>query len=370
MSAPSSDVEEEVTINHEKGMKDKSTENLEETLVSETSEVSDTDVSLNSIKGMDPEALKIFLAHKERMQQEKIRAELEKEERLQRYKLEANKQQYDYQLQLEKLKVSEETNQGHSPVEEMRYKGPKVPKLNEGDDIDAYLHTFEKLAEAYNWKQETWATRLAALLSGKALEAFARMERDDSQDYQKLKKAILRRYELTSEAYRKKFRSSRRHHDETFAEWSVRLSRYADQWWEAEDIAPTAIKSTEVKSVKDLLIREQLLESSPEDLRTWLKERKPKSVKEMVTLADQFITSRSKGSDQKSKPIVEMSSQRGFPNGKGGNPLKETRKCYNCDKRGHIASECRLEKRKPKKVGFINNRVLDPELGPYALKVK
>ena len=41
-------------------MKDKSTENLEETLVSETNEVSDTDVSLNSIKGIDSEALKSF----------------------------------------------------------------------------------------------------------------------------------------------------------------------------------------------------------------------------------------------------------------------------------------------------------------------
>ena len=34
------------------------------------------------------------------------------------------------------------------------------------------------------------------------------------------------------------------------------------------------------------------MESSPEELKTWLKERKPKSVDEMVTLADQYLTSR------------------------------------------------------------------------------
>jgi hypothetical protein len=43
--------------------------------------------------------------------------------------------------------------------------------------------------------------RLAALLAGKALEAYARMDRDESKEYIKVKKAILKRYELTSEAF-------------------------------------------------------------------------------------------------------------------------------------------------------------------------
>jgi hypothetical protein len=36
------------------------------------------------------------------------------------------------------------------------------------------------------------------------------MDRDESKEYIKVKKAILKRYELTSEAYRRKFRNSRR----------------------------------------------------------------------------------------------------------------------------------------------------------------
>ena len=96
--------------------------------------------------------------------------------------------------------------------------------------------------------------------------------------YIKVKKAILKRYELTSEAYRRKFRNSRRAADETLAEWSVRLTRYVDQWMEAEDIDPFTQKGDEANKIKDLFIREQLLENSPSDIRTWLKERKPKSV--------------------------------------------------------------------------------------------
>jgi hypothetical protein len=39
--------------------------------------------------------------------------------------------------------------------------------------------------------------RLAALLAGKALEAYARMDHDESKEYIEVKKAILKRYELT-----------------------------------------------------------------------------------------------------------------------------------------------------------------------------
>lgn len=129
------------------------------------------------------------------------------------------------------------------------------------------------------------------LLAGKALEGYARMDRDEFKEYIKVKKAILKRYELTSEAYQRKFRSSRSAADETFAELSVRLTRYVDQWMEAEDIGPFRQKRNEANKIKDLFIHGQLLKNSPSDIHTWLKERKPKSVKGMIELADQYLAS-------------------------------------------------------------------------------
>lgn len=69
------------------------------------------------------------------------------------------------------------------------------------------------------------------------------------------------------------------------------MTRYVDQWMEAEDIGPFTQKGDEANKIKDLFIREQLLENSPSDIRTWLKERKPKSVKEMIELGDQYLAS-------------------------------------------------------------------------------
>jgi len=60
--------------------------------------------------------------------------------------------------------------------------------------------------------------RLATLLTGKAREAYARMNASDSDNYGLLKKAILARYDLTAEAYRKTFPACRKYPDETFVE--------------------------------------------------------------------------------------------------------------------------------------------------------
>ena len=93
--------------------------------------------------------------------------------------------------------------------------------MTEKDDIDVYLCSFERLTFVHGWDRGTWATRLAANLSGNSLEAFAWMSAEDSSDYGKVRSAILSKYELTEEVYRKKFRYTRKEHDETFKEWSV-----------------------------------------------------------------------------------------------------------------------------------------------------
>jgi len=79
----------------------------------------------------------------------------------------------------------------------------------EDDNIEAYLTTFERLMAAYEVKRERWAFKLAPQLVGKAQQAYAAMSADDAADYDKLKKAILRRYDINEESYRQRFRSHR-----------------------------------------------------------------------------------------------------------------------------------------------------------------
>ena len=63
--------------------------------------------------------------------------------------------------------------------------------------MDSYLHCFKRYASAQHWKQEVWATHLNALLTGRALSEYALLPSDKALDYNELKKALLKRYELT-----------------------------------------------------------------------------------------------------------------------------------------------------------------------------
>lgn len=68
-----------------------------------------------------------------------------------------------------------------------------IPWLEEGDDIEQYLTTFEQLAHAYRWPKQEWAVFLVPYLSGRAL------------DYDRVKEAILNKYEINEEVYRRWF---------------------------------------------------------------------------------------------------------------------------------------------------------------------
>lgn len=66
-----------------------------------------------------------------------------------------------------------------------------MARLEDNDDIEHYLTTFERLAEVYKWPEEDWAIRLIPLLTGKARSAFVSMEPILTQDYKAVKQAIL-----------------------------------------------------------------------------------------------------------------------------------------------------------------------------------
>lgn len=71
------------------------------------------------------------------------------------------------------------------------------------------------MAIACRWPKVNWAIRLASLLMGKACSAYVAMDGTDAEDYDKVKEAILIKYEINSEIYRQRFHSSEILPDET-----------------------------------------------------------------------------------------------------------------------------------------------------------
>src|ERR1043165_6188902 len=99
----------------------------------------------------------------------------------------------------------------------------KFPNFNENKDcLDAYLLRFERTVEAYEIPQEIWALTLARHLEGKALEVYQRLNSTEAQDYNCLKDQLLRRFRLTEDGYRQRFRNSRIEIGETCSQFFQR----------------------------------------------------------------------------------------------------------------------------------------------------
>ena len=136
-----------------------------------------------------------------------------------------------------------------------------LTKLSEEDDIEAYLTTVERMMTMYNVEEGRWAIKLAPQLMGRAQEAYAAMNTDTVRDYKEVKKAILRRYEISEETYCQQFQSSRKKEGEAYVELATKLKNWATKWLAGCESVPAVIEK---------LVVEQLLDTLPTDLWIWL----------------------------------------------------------------------------------------------------
>lgn len=80
-----------------------------------------------------------------------------------------------------------------------------VPPFREAE-VDSYFVTFERVAGKLGWPKEMWALLLQCSLTGKAQEVCSALPIESSLDYDIIKAAVLRAFELVPEADRQKFR--------------------------------------------------------------------------------------------------------------------------------------------------------------------
>ena len=103
----------------------------------------------------------------------------------------------------------------------------KLMKLMDSEDIEALITTFERMMNVYGIQSTRWAHKLAPLLTVKAQQAYAAM---DARDYEKVKQAVLWRYDINEETYRQRFRGIKRKEGESYTEVTTRLNELARKW--------------------------------------------------------------------------------------------------------------------------------------------
>ena len=285
---------------------------------------------------------------------EGIAEQAERDRELKRTELETDKEsKLSSEIELEKLKHSFEMKHlelmGQLEVQRATFKtelekqkseklaharDPKLPYFEESKDkMDSYLSRFEKYATANKWDKNVWAAYLSALLKGRALDVYDRLSTEDAADYDKLKDALLKNFDMTERGFRKKFRYSRPERSETFIQFSSRLCSYLNKWLTMAKVE----KSFE--AVCDFMARDQFLEACSRELFVHLKPKAFENLDAMAKEADLFAEARggvfscvNKGQRDNNKGSAQ-SKPESKPSG------KPEIKCGICGK-GHLTIRC------------------------------
>ena len=71
---------------------------------------------------------------------------------------------------------------------------------------------------------------LSALLSGTALDVYARLSNEDAANYNKIKTALQKQYKMTEQGFRLKFTDNIPEGNENPGQFVTRLNHYLDRW--------------------------------------------------------------------------------------------------------------------------------------------
>ena len=246
------------------------------------------------------------------------------------------------QLQAEQIKADSirgSTENISSQGSSVSFRVPKLPCFVDGKDgIDSYLSRFETYAESMQWPKEKYALCLSALLTGKALEVLSRIPQDLVYDYDHLKTALLEKYQLTSDDFRNNFFSMKQAPNESAPQFMGKLKHYFTRW--------IALSNTEesFEGVRELILREQFLSSCPRNVSVFLREQVSDSIESMMELATRFTlahSSESLSETMRDKAVYHPSVlPKHSSQGRQANS-RPARKCFLCDRPGHLAAQCR-----------------------------
>ena len=267
------------------------------------------------------------------LERRKLEAERERTE-LERRKIEAELEMKRLEIEAQKFKVEADVEIAKDKEARASHaKDPKLPYFDQGKDkMDSYLARFEKYAKANKWHKDRWALNLSALLRGRALEVYDRLSEEDAGDWDVLKEALLKNFDLTEVGFRKKFKGSRPEYSETFLQFESRIRAYLEKWISLGKVEKS------YDGLVDFLVRDQLLDCCSRELYTYLKPRETTSAKEMAIDADRFAEAKG-GVKLVIKSDRGYSDQRGFSKGSGSREAA-VKKCSWC-KGNHNSSDCR-----------------------------
>ncbi|XP_064482847.1 uncharacterized protein LOC135395680 [Ornithodoros turicata] len=307
---------------------------------------------------------------KEKQNRESQALELEK------MKLEQMRETRAFELEKLKLELElrkEATNPSESRQSVSRAENVDMSRLLQpfkiGQDMGLFLVNFERACERERYSKETWPARLMTVIPCEAADSVARLSAEDAKQYDKVKQSLLKRFRLSAEAFRCRFRDGTGRNVSSFAERAFDIKANLREWLKSAEAFGNADKIVEVFAL------EQFFQEIPETVKNWVRDKSGVvTIESAADLADEYASLR--GIDAKgataptrpSKPVLvngrkreqresanqetpKNSQAKGDQKGKEGQNDRQKVKafekkqpivCHRCKEEGHIAVGCRI----------------------------
>jgi len=194
----------------------------------------------------------------------------------------------------------------------------------EHDFMDSYLSRFERFATCQRWNKIDWALYLSALLRGRALDVYSRLPADQANNYDQLKAALFKRYQLSADRFKVRFRSAKPEPGETPSQFLTRIDNYLQRW------IKLAKAEKSFDGLKTLMAQEQYFSICPKEMAMHLKEGKPKTIQKLGEKAENYVEAHATevvfGIDPKPSNIWSL--------------RPGVRQCRVCGGIGHLQHQC------------------------------
>ncbi|XP_055863401.1 trichohyalin-like isoform X4 [Biomphalaria glabrata] len=208
--------------------------------------------------------------------------------------------------------------------------------MKEEDDLLAYLTHFEAVAARCKIESKEWALLLSYKLTTSLKNFMLRDSLFLSDKYEDVKTALLRHADINAETCRKRFhRVKPRQND--FRGYVTERRAALDNWCKMAEVGKT------VDEIKDLLIKDGILESVSSEVYRQLVLNKQSTVENMLEVIEGFKVADSNVSISKEEtvyvaaaccePVIKQS------------PVVKRKVivCFRCGEQGHKSAECSNE---------------------------
>ncbi|XP_069993662.1 uncharacterized protein [Penaeus vannamei] len=265
---------------------------------------------------------------------------------LEREKMKDRERERNFQLQLMERKRELQLQElDFDPSRVIRF----VPNFDESDP-EEFFGQFEHVASTLKWPRDYWPILVQSSLKGKGRSVYLSLAGSHQSDYDTMKDAILKAYQLSAEYYRNRFRNCIKEQNQSFVEYMHKISKLQTRWLSASNV-------NDYNKLKELVLLEQFIRGVSPEIRMYLLEREVSTVERAALLAENFnLISKSKVNVSKCShpsafaPSVDgksvgqnslnsdfVAKKSGYGKGTGSGWSSG---CFYCKKPDHIKANC------------------------------